>query len=310
MLCYKFFIFNPITEKTEMKKTLTHLPGRKRDELQLIVEKILERLPQAQLIILYGSYARGDYTEYDDKIEFGVRTIYMSDYDILVVTDGITDFEAGRKLANVENWYSHHYPLKTPVQFVNDDIAKVNKDISDGRFFYTDIKREGVLLYNSGNFKLERRRKQRFNEIKIQAEEYYKENYESAEEFYKLANYSCSEGLYKKGSFLLHQTCENLFKAIRLTYTLYSGKQHNLERLLDAVKGYSLEGFSKIFPRQTAEDERLFQLVKAAYVEARYNPEFVVTKADIDALTPSVELFFDLTKQLCEQRIREYEAKM
>ena len=54
-------------------------------------------------------------------------------------------------------------------------------------------------------------------------------------------------------------------------------------------------------PKRKQED-----LIKDAYVEARYNPQFVVTKEDIDALIPRVQLLRDITKSICEQRIKEY----
>ncbi len=38
------------------------------------------------------------------------------------------------------------------------------------------------------------------------------------------------------------------------------------------------------FLKNTSEEKRFFKLLKAAYVDARYNPHFVVTKEDIDAL--------------------------
>ena len=49
-----------------MKKSLAHLPKHKRDELKLIVKKIRERI-EPEMIILYGSYARGDYKEQKDS---------------------------------------------------------------------------------------------------------------------------------------------------------------------------------------------------------------------------------------------------
>ncbi|WP_255491460.1 hypothetical protein [Dysgonomonas sp. ZJ279] len=54
------------------------------------------------------------------------------------------------------------------------------------------------------------------------------------------------------------------------------------------------------------EEKRLFNLVKDASIEARYNPKFIVTKEDIDALIPKVELLRDITKRICELKIGEY----
>ena len=288
-----------------MKNSIAHLPKRKQRDLQRLVQMILERVPQTEMIILYGSYATGKYVERNTRIEFGIPTTFMSDYDILVVTKGIKSKPAQQKLDHVEDLYYTDPDEQTPVQFINDDIGKLNKDLSEGRYFYTQLKKEGIFLYNSGNFKLARRRKLRFDEIQQQAQEYYNEQYQSAFEFFQTANWTYEQGYLKKAAFNLHQTCENLFNAVRLTFTLKSTKQHNLYKLLAVVKKYS-DQFYQIFPQETKEEKRLFKLIKDAYVEARYNSGFVVTKEDIDAFIPLADRLFKLVKELCEQRIKEY----
>lgn len=291
-----------------MKKSLAHLPKDKQHELQVIVNRILERLPETQMIILYGSYATGKYVEYDRQIEFGVCTEYMSDFDLLVVTNG-TQLEKSRDTLNsIEDWYDNRRRDGTPLQIIFEEIETLNRYISDRRYFYTDIKKEGIMLYDTGKFKLARRRKLSFQEIKQQAQEYYEEKYESAFGFFDTAKYNYSKERYKLASFDLHQATENAFKAVRLAYTLYSGKLHNLKKLIRIVKKFSPDGYSSIFPRRTAEDKRLFALLQAAYIEARYNPKFAVTKQDIDALIPIIERLLALTKRLCEERIKEYDS--
>lgn len=291
-----------------MKRSIAHLPKRKQDDLYFLVKKVVERLPQTTMIILYGSYARGSYVDYDERVEFGIPTSYMSDYDILVVTDGITDKEAGQKLDNVDELYYKYPESQTPVEFINDDISKLNRDLSEGRYFYTELKREGILLYDSGKHKLARRRKLHYDEIKQQAEEYYNEKLKRANEYFDIAAYCYDKEKYHLASFNLHQTCENLFYAVRLTYTLRNSKQHNLAKLLSSVRKYSPE-FSKIFPNETKEEKRLFKLLKSAYVEARYNSEFKVTKEDIDTLRKRVTLLFDLIERICYEQINEYQRR-
>ncbi len=44
------------------------------------------------MVILFGSYARGNYVLWDTNIEFGVHTSYQSDYDILLVVTGQTKY--------------------------------------------------------------------------------------------------------------------------------------------------------------------------------------------------------------------------
>lgn len=294
-----------------MKKSISYLPSTNQKDLKFIVETVLQRLKQTEMIILFGSYARNDYVVYDEKYEFGKLQFYVSDYDLLVVTSGVSDGVAIKTLDNVEDIYYNKAidpDRQPPIQFISEDMKKLNKYLDEGRYFYTQIKQEGVVLYNSGKHKLARRRKLKFEEIKQQAEEYFNDKYVSANEFLESTEYFCQKEQYKKASFMLHQACENYIYAIRLAFTLENPKQHNLSKLLNSVRKYS-EEFIKVFPQNTPEEKRLFNLIKAAYVEGRYNPDFAVTKEDIDALIPRVELLRDITKSICEKRIGEYENR-
>ena len=292
-----------------MKKSISHLPAEKQEDLKYIVSLILERIPRTQMIILYGSYATGKYVERDSRIEFGIHTTFMSDYDILVVISGWRDKEIGHALDNIEDIYYKKPDEQTPVQFIYDDIHKLNKDLSDGRYFYTQVKEEGIVLYDTGNYKLARRRKLRYDEIAQHAQEYYNDKFETASGFLKGAKFYYSEENYKLSSFLLHQVCENLFYTVRLVFTLKNNKQHNLSKLLASVRKYSNE-FRQLFPQNTEEEKRLFNLLKDAYISARYNPDFKVTKEDIDALLPKVEKLKSITERICLGRIEEYRQKI
>jgi len=291
-----------------MKKTITYLPPNNQKDLNYLVEETLQRIKQTEMIILFGSYARNDYVVYDEKFEFGKLQFYVSDYDILVVTSGISDGVAGKVLDNIEVKYYNKTkdPDRQPaVQFITIDMKKLNKELSEGRYFYTQIKKEGIILYDSGKHKLARRRTLNYEEIKQQAEEYYREKFHRANVFLKDAKNNLTDKEYAQSSFHLHQACENYFYAIRLVYTQQNSKQHNLSKLLKSVKAYSSD-FVKVFPQDTPEEKRLFELIKAAYVNGRYDPDFVVTKEDIDALVPKVELLRDITQRICEERIEEY----
>ncbi len=291
-----------------MKKSISHLPSTNQRDLHYLVESILSRVKQTEMIILFGSYARNDFVVYDEKYEFGKIQFYVSDYDILVVTSGISDGIAGKALDNIEVQYYNRAKdpdRQPPVQFITIDMKKLNKELKEGRYFYTQIKQEGVILYDSGNHKLARRRKLNFEEIKLQAQEYYNEKFKRANSFFEDVNNAYKREDYVQASFYLHQACENYFYAIRLVYTQQNSKQHNLTKLLNSVKKYSTD-FVKVFPQDTPEEKRLFELIKAAYVNGRYDPDFIVTKEDIDVLVRKVELLRDITKRICEERIGEY----
>lgn len=52
-----------------MKQSIAYLPKRKQSDLLYLVKVILKKIPQTQMIILYGSYATGKYVEYDERVK-------------------------------------------------------------------------------------------------------------------------------------------------------------------------------------------------------------------------------------------------
>ena len=166
-----------------MKTSYSHLPEYAKNDLKQIVNLVLEKVPHCEMIILYGSYARGTFVEYDERDEFGILTSFMSDYDLLVVTSNMDVQEVGHLLNTVDDKYYKRPDYQVPIQFINDDIEKLNSDLSERRYFYTGIKKQGIMLYDSGNYKLERARKLNFEEIREQAQEYFDEKFNYANDF-------------------------------------------------------------------------------------------------------------------------------
>ena len=282
-----------------MKKSIAFLPKKNREDLKYLVELILDKIPVCEMIILYGSYARGTYVSYDEREEFGIPTSFKSDYDILVINSAWSYDKIENKLASVRNIYDkrgdHRY--RVPVQFIHDSIKKVNEDLKYSRYFYTELKRDGIMLYNRGKNKLARRKPLKFGEIKKQGEEYFGEKYAKARLFMEQAVFMYDKEEYVMSSFNLHQACENLFNAIMLTFTLKNDKEHNLEELFKASRGYAPE-LIRVFPVGNEEEERLFKILVCSYIEARYNPEFKVSREDVEDLMVKVEKFEEVTKQV------------
>jgi len=292
-----------------MKKSIAFLPRENKEDLKYIVSLIVAKIPVCEMIILYGSYARGTFVRYDERVEFGIPTTFQSDYDIAVVTSGWSPDKTERVLGEVKKeYYRKPHPYKITVQIIHDTITKVNKDLDQSRFFYTELKKDGIMLYDSGNYKLARRRKLRFDEIKEQAEEYFETKYRRGNLFLQDAKFNYERGEYVHASFHFHQACENFFKTILLVFILKFGKEHNLLNLLTATRGYVPELY-EVFPLENKEQKRLFDILVRAYIEARYNFKFVVTKEENEVFIPQIEKFAEVTKKACLARIEYYQSK-
>lgn len=290
-----------------MKKSLSYLPAEKRQDLRQLVGIIREEIEDVVMIILYGSYARGTYVDYDQRIEFGVKTYFMSDYDIMIVTErrmGVGEHTRyskilGRFFVN-KAWENHTHP-----QFINESIGELNKALDKSRYFYTDIKKDGVMLYDSGAYKLARRRKLNYAEIAEMGQEYFEDKFGRANSFLRSARHDIDDADLKMASFHQHQAAENYLRTIPMVFILYGYKDHDLAYLMNQCKRHTLDIY-KAFPQDTDEEQRLFKLLQDAYVQARYNKDFIVTKADIDALIPKIELLRDITEKVCKERLEYY----
>jgi uncharacterized protein len=67
-----------------MNDSLAKLPQRKRGKLARIVSIIREMAPKTEMIILFGSYARGDAVQ-DVTVDGNTTYEYSSDFDILCI---------------------------------------------------------------------------------------------------------------------------------------------------------------------------------------------------------------------------------
>ena len=291
-----------------MKNSIDFLPERKQRDLRELAALIRDEVKDVVMIILYGSYAANTYVERDERRDYGVRTIYMSDYDLLVVTKR----RLGERESTVEARVRERFAagkndenLPRP-QIINESISKLNDALTMGRYFYVEIVAKGIMLYDSGECQLATPGELDYAEIKKMAEEYYDDKFSDGLDFFKGANFYYQEENYHMTAFMLHQATESFLKTIPLVYILYGYKEHDLQFLIEKCKPYTLD-LAKVFPCDTNEEKRLFDLLRRAYLEARYNKKnFIVTKADIDALVPKIEQLCGIVEKVCKTRLGYY----
>lgn len=279
-----------------MKISLSHLPEGKQQDLHRVTQLIVETV-SPEKIILFGSYATGTWVE-DRYTEGHITYEYISDYDILVVT------KAGEKKKDYEitDQIENRLRFRTPVNVITHDIEYVNKQLEEGQYFFTDIVKEGVMLYDAGNISLEHRRELNLVEIKQKAERDFKKWFDSANEFLIDAQNAFNRNSHKKAAFELHQAAERLYNAVILVYTGYKPKTHNLDKLRGLTKRFSKVLFN-VFPQNTIEEKYLFTLLQKGYIDARYNDNYFITKDELNTLIEKVKDLQNTTARICEDKI-------
>ncbi|MCG8504537.1 MAG: HEPN domain-containing protein [Sphingomonadales bacterium] len=306
----------------DMRTSLEHLPARKRRELGRVVEILREefqgilktaRSPARKKgliakIILFGSHARNDWVE--DR-----ASGYFSDFDILVIVneEPFRDFSV--------YWYTAEdrilgdTSIKTPVSFIVHDLAEINNALAQGQYFFADIIGEGILLYalngsnTSGNkrFTLVNPTPPTPKAAYELAKKYFDHWHPSAASFIKTSGYSQSEGWLNQAAFLMHQAVERFYTCTLLVLTLYGPPSHNIKFLRSLAEDQDRR-LVEAWPRATKRHRANFELLKRAYVEARYSEHYTITTEQLDWLAQCARRLKDLTETICRERLAEMKA--
>ena len=142
-----------------------------------------------------------------------------------------------------------------PPQIIVESTTTVNRAIRRKHYFFYEIIKDGILLYDDGTFQIGKPEKLPYREIKQYAEEEYAGCFDMAESFLRSGQTANKSNDLKYGSFELHQACERYYKAYMLVYGGTRPKSHKLEVLGPMAKSRS-RGFANVFPVNTPEIEK------------------------------------------------------
>jgi predicted nucleotidyltransferase/HEPN domain-containing protein len=298
-----------------MKTDLDHLPDRKRRDLARIVEILFAEFEDAIAlstqkwkkqgrilkVILYGSYARGDWVA-DPKGG------YYSDYDILVVVsdERLTD--------PVDYWYKaeDHFlreysiskRLSAPVGMIVHSLGDVNFQLSRGRPFFIDIVRDGIVLYEFGTQSFDPPRPLSPDLAFEEAKQSFDQWFASGSEFLSGAKYFLSQGWNNRAAFMLHQATEHFYHTVLHVLTLYSPKSHKINFLRDKAEDIARD-LIPVWPRDEKFARRCFELLQQAYVNARYSPHYKITDGELEWLVERIELLQAEARSIAEKRLSD-----
>lgn len=104
-----------------------------------------------------------------------------------------------------------------------------------------------------------------------------------AHDFLSGADYYLKNKAYGAALFSLHQCTECLLIALVRAILGYRINNHNLSRLLFISRMFT-EALLEIYSLADAEDARLFDLLKQAYINIRYKDSFEADEKDVEGL--------------------------
>lgn len=251
-------------------------------------------------IILFGSYARDDWV---DEPENG----YQSDFDLLIVVnhENLTDISDYWYVA--EDRILRDETIDRQVNIIVHSLSEVNQALKRGEYFWTDIARDGRLLYELPNHPLATPMPLTPADALEMAIKYYDEWLPAIDRSLATTRDQTVQGTEdlgwrKDAAFTLHQATERAYACFLLVCTLYFPRSHNIKFLRSLAEDKEPR-LIEAWPRATKIDRRRFELLKRAYVEARYSASYEISTEDLEALTTAVRRLRDIVEVICREHI-------
>ncbi|MDF0541182.1 HEPN domain-containing protein [Sphingobium sp. H39-3-25] len=246
-------------------------------------------------IILFGSYARTDWV---DEPENG----YQSDFDLLVIVShpDLTDVADYWYVA--EDKILHDTGIARPVNIIVHTLDEVNQALSRGEYFWTDIARDGIVLYELPGSALATPKPLTAADAHEMASAYFVDWLSKIDTALEGAAFYFGKGHNKDAAFTLHQATERAYICFLLVRTLYFPRSHNI-KFLRSLAEDSEPRLIEAWPRATRIDRRRFELLKRAYVEARYSASYKIDNDDLDVLSQSVRSLRDIVETVSRERL-------
>lgn len=286
--------------------TLAHLPQKKQDELAEIVD-IIFHIANPTKIVLFGSHTSDKWVE-DEYEEKGATYSYISDYDILVILsegDKEREHEIASKIENKTLKY------KNDVSPIVHSIAYVNQGLESGQYFFRDIVKEGIVLFDDHKFQFAACKPLTKEQQKDLALRHFNKWIKSGSRFLKITKNSFNDALKKEEPlneviFNLNQATEKFYGGLLLVYTGYKPKTHKLKVYRKYSKHISVK-LNHLFkyPNGNVEEYRLFDILNKSYLDSRYQDDYFISKEDLENLIIKVEKLEIVSIELCDRKLNE-----
>ncbi len=304
-----------------MRTDIDHLPANKQREIERVRAIIFEEFEDAlalakhewkkkgriEKIILYGSYARGGWVD-----EPHTAKGYRSDFDLLIIvndkrlTERVdywlkTDDRLIRELAIDKT-------LHTPVNFIVHTLQEVNDGLAHGRYFFMDVAKDGIALYEADDRVLHRPKPKTSQQALAMAKEYFEEWFPAAMKRFGGAKYYVSQGHLNDAAFDMHQATERLYHCVLLVCTFYTPHVHNLGFLRTQAERLDMR-LVDCWPRETRADRARFEKLKEAYVKARYSKHYRIGDDELEWLSSRIEELGRVVHAICSERLVDLERR-
>ena len=192
--------------------------------------------------------------------------------------------------------------LHTPVNFIVHTAQEVNDGLAHGRFFFMDVRRDGIALYSADDSDLPEPVPKSAAQAQAMATEYFDEWITLATASQKGFLFYLSQNEPRHAAFTLHQATEQLYHCVLLVSTFYTPHVHNLAFLRSRAESIDAR-LTAVWPTGTRHERALFEKLKEAYVKARYSKHFRISVEHLRWLGQRVDDLGRVVEAICTEQL-------
>ena len=289
------------------------MPLRKHRELGRVLEILHEEFEDALKegtadfkkrgrilkILLFGSYAKGGWVD-----EPFTMKGYRSDFDLLIIVNN-------RKLCEfAEYWHKaadrliRDKSIETPVSFIVHSRREVNTYLKEGQYFFSDIRKEGIVLYELDDEPLAEPEPLSIEDRLRVAKEHFDQRFRAATRFLEIGHLAIDRRYAENAAFELHQSLEQAYSCVLLTLTNYGPPSHNITFLRSLAEEQDRR-LAEAFPRDQHKERAWFNTLNEAYVKARYSKHYEISEEALIWLGERTTVLLELVGAVCSEHLEK-----
>jgi HEPN domain-containing protein len=280
-----------------MHTSFNHLSPSQEQKLRQAVSAIVTAFAPEK-IICYGTrtWLTHTWSSFDPVLDSTMNT----DYDLLIITKSGTK----RREHEILDLVSQHSTPGSRIIAVAHSLCAVNEALEQGRPFFANIYKQGILVYDFSGIPLATPSVCDNLEQSADIHAQWDQHFGLAVKFLEGASYYIASGSAALAVFMLHQATEHTSIALIKTCIGYRPSTHNLNRLLALTENFS-EYPSYVFPQVSQEEIDLFNTLARAYSDVRYTETFKVSIEKAETLRQRVKDLQEIAVKLYNEKIQK-----
>lgn len=182
-------------------------------------------------------------------------------------------------------------------------LSDLRSALENGLVYFTLACTTENLIYQGKAMQLPKISPEKITQLIEKSKQDFTVGLTRARKFFYGACYYEETKEYALCMFMLQQATETIFRSVAIAFYGSEKRTHSI-RSLKKFNHRLAPQLNEVFPGGSPDEERLLQLLEDAYLEARYNLQYEISKVDLDLVSSRVFRLLELAEAVFESKMQ------